>query len=152
MKAENARDVRFADRRNRQGPPLGVVRDERRQKAGGARRPNRPRDRSGSRGCRCIIEQHAARAIDLYIEKARREQAAIKVLAHDVGGKLRGWQHIDDGRCIEQHSVVVEKMVTREDAGTAKCLERQIVSVTFRNRLGLSGSCPRIRDTTSARP
>ena len=143
----------LADRRDRLSHPLGPVGDEGRQERRRAVPGMRLRHQGERSGIGPLVEQDAASAIDLSIDEARREKAAGKLDPTGVGGDLEVGHDGEDPRAVHQHAMALEDALAREDAGAGqRKAGHHTVSVTLRSRLGRSGSCPRARATSSARP
>ena len=149
--AGRLRGERLAHRRDRFGAAPRPVGDEGRQAPGRAVGRVSGRDARGA-GCRRgLVEQHAAAAVDLGVEEARRERAASEIPSRQVGGQRGRRHYIGDAGAVEQHPMGVEEALARENPGADEGVHpHQIVSVTLRSRLGRSGSQPRARETRSA--
>ena len=78
------------DRAHHRGAVAG---DQGREEAGGAVAPVRLADARDRRGLGRIVEQHAAAAVDLQVDEARRQQAAVEI---DAPGVPRRRGVIDD--------------------------------------------------------
>ena len=155
VEAEHARrpfSERLPQADDRLGAPLGPVGDEGGQAAGRAEHRMRRRDARGPRRGRGLVEEHAAAAVDLCVEKARCERPAADVGSRQLRRQRRLRHHVGDARSVEQHRMGFEEALARKDAGADEGVgSHQIVSVTLRSRLGRSGSQSRARETRSAK-
>ncbi len=151
MQADDAGDGR--DRRRRgvdRADGVGIGRgDQRRQQRGGAEAAMRVGDAGDPPGIERVVEHHAAAAIHLQVDEARREDAAVQRLDAGVGGNRVVGNQVAHRRAVGQHGVVLAQVRAVEHART---LERDhSVSVTLRRLAGRSGSKPRARVTCSIR-
>jgi hypothetical protein len=69
-----------------------------------------------------FVEQHAAAAIDLGVEEARRQHAAAELVADEIHGHAESRHDVQDPLAVEQHRVVVEEALAGEDARAAERL------------------------------
>src|SRR5438552_12081828 len=106
-------------------------------------------DAGDTLGCRILVEQDAAAAIDLDVDIAGRKQAAAKIQR----GAARSFGVRDDrgdALAFDDDRVVEEKIFAVEDPRAGKN-DHQTVSVTLRRLRGRSGSRPSRSASASAR-
>ena len=125
------------------------VGDQRRQQAGGAVLAVCGGDRPDAGDGRLIIEEHAAAAVDLHVDEARREQALDAPHPH-AGGQVGVLHDGTDAAVVDDHRLPFAEVRTVEDPRAGEREGHQRVSVTFVRCGGRSGSRPRARATASA--
>ena len=87
-----------------------IVADQRRQKPGGAEAPMRAADRGDRVDGRFGIEEHAAAAVDLRIEKSRQQQMAVEVVAHASRQRASSSATTSTMRpAVDQHRAAVDE-------------------------------------------
>ena len=91
-------------RRQRFAHHLDPIADQGRQETGGAVAPVGRADAADRLHRRCLVEQHAATAVDLHVDEARQQHGAGEVV-HLRGAHARiGWrQQVGDTLAVEQH-------------------------------------------------
>ena len=140
---------RLAGRGDGGGHHLRRVGHERRQQADGAVIAMRGGDAGDALGCRVVIEQDAAAAVDLHVDIPGRKQAAGKI----PRGAVRSLGVRDDrgdALAFDNDRVVDQKPFAVEDPRAGKN-DHQTVSVTLRRLRGRSGSRPSRNASASAR-
>ena len=131
------------------GHHLRRVGHERRQQADGTVFAMRGGDAGDALGCRVIVEQDAAAAIDLHVDIAGRKQAAAEIPRRAVRS-LGVRDDCGDALAFDDDRVVVEKTFAVEDPRAGQN-DHQTVSVTLRRLRGRSGSRPSRSASASAR-
>ncbi len=144
--AERRAGDRLLDRGDRLGGDLRRIRDQGRQQRRGAEAGMRIADRAHALRGRRIVEQHAAAAIDLRIDEARRQHAALQTMHRQVARHHCLRHHVEDARAVDHDGVLRAPLGAVEDL---RACDREPghhkVSVTFLRRGGVSGSKPRAR-------
>ena len=121
-----------------------IVADEGRQETGRAETPVRLADRANGVDRRLGVEEDAAAAIDLGVDKARQQQMAAEVVAGGATAtRVVAGDDVDDPAAVEQDGAALEDAVVAEHAAVDECDGHQTVSVTLRRCGGRSGSRPR---------
>ena len=120
MDAENA-GYAFGDRRvhcfQRGMHDFGGIGDQRRQHAGGAEPAVRRGDAAQRVHRRRGIEQQPAAAVDLHVDEAGQQQAALQVVARGlVQRRIAGRHQRLDAPAAHQHGEIVARAVVGEDA------------------------------------
>ena len=151
VNAENARNALRASLAHRFGGlPQNAWRigDDRRQQPNGTEIAMRRGNGAHRLHRRRIVEKCATTTIDLHIDEAWRQNAAAEILGSHGTDRLAR-HHLGDARATDDHGVVIEKILTREHPGADECQCHHIVSVTFCNSRGRSGSRPFARASSS---
>ena len=102
---------------------------------------------------RIVVEQHAAAAINLQVDEAGNEQAAIEGHPFGIGRNRIRTGNAGDMAEFDQQRRVVVPVVPLENAGAGNGQQvAHTVSVTFLRAGGTSGLRPRWRDSVSTKP
>ena len=152
VNAERAGDLRLERRAgggNGLAHVLARIGDEGRHEAGGAIGPVRPADRRDAFRRALVVEEHAAAAIDLDIDEARRQQTR-DAPHRGAGGNVGVGHHSGDLPVGDHDGAAIDDVRAVEDAGAGEGNGHHRVSVTFIRCGGWSGSFPRARDSASA--
>ena len=120
---------------------MQVVADERRQKPGGAEAAMGAADLADGVDGRLGVEEHAAAAVYLRVEKARQQQMAAEIVAGcAAAARVVAGDDVDDPSSVEQHGAVIEDAGVAEHPAVDQRDRHQTVSVTLRRCGGRSGS------------
>ncbi len=93
---------------------------------------------------RCIIEQHAAAAIDLAVDKAGCEKGTAKIVyRYTTQARIACGDDIDDPVAVDQYGAVGFDADWRQHARIDQRRCHHTVSVTLRRCGGMSGLRPR---------
>ena len=137
--ARHARGDRLLGRPHGLVDPLDRVRDQRRQKGGGAEPRVRRPDTSDCLDARIVVEQHPAAAVDLRVDEAGQQPAALEV--HGRARRARGRR--DDPATLDVQAVGNPALAGHHPAVREGQAGGHRVSVTFLRCGGASGSIPR---------
>ena len=96
-----------------------------------------------------VVEQHAAAAIDLHVDEARREQP-LHAPSGGIGGNVAIGHHGGDLLVGNDDAVAIDDAHAVENPGAGQGNAHYRVSVTFIRCGGWSGSRPRARASVSA--
>ena len=130
-----------------------IVADERGQEAGRAEPAMGLADLAYGVDRRHGVEEHAAAAVHLRVEKTREEEMAAEIVALGAGApRIPRSYDIDDPASIEQHDSIVLEAGVAKDATVDERDRHQTVSVTLRRCGGRSGSSPRAIASALASP
>ena len=140
---------RFIDRADRGGDDLEIVADQRRQQARGAEAAVRCGDGGDGLDARRIVEQHAATAVDLRVDKARQQHRAAAIDDLGAGRRLRRNRAYRTGR--DGHGQPFAQALGQQDASVDERRLHHSVSVTLARCGGRSGSRPRVTASALAK-
>ncbi|MNZ65913.1 hypothetical protein D3C78_841140 [compost metagenome] len=101
---------------------------------------------------RLIVEHHAAAAIDLEVDEARRNEQSFRIDNVGVWGYGHAVGYVANTAVTGHQHLAIVPPGAIENAGADKCLAAHWVSVTFFNATGASGLKPRARDNCSMKP
>ena len=89
---------------------------------------------------RGVVEQHAAAAIDLGVDKAGDQQIAAQIMSRRARRRIACVEYRGDLAVLDHHAFAVEDAGLGQDAAIYKYSQHQTVSVTLLRWGGLSGS------------
>src|SRR5690606_10199615 len=93
---------------------------------------------------RIVIEQRAAAAVDLHIDKAGQEELILQIDASSLlHSRIALGDDVDDAIFLDEHRFIALETGVGEHASVDESGDHQIVSVTLRKFGGRSGSMPR---------
>ena len=100
------------------GDDVQIIADERRQKARGAEASMGAADLPDGIDGRLGVEQHAAAAVYLRVQKARQKQMATEVVADRVpAARVVVGDDVDYPSSVEQHGAVIDDAVCHRARG-----------------------------------
>ena len=120
-----------------------VVADQGRQEAGGSELAVRGADRCDRLDAGVVVEQPPAAAIDLHIDEAGDEDAAIEVPDLDVRGHVLLADDRLDPIAVDQHAPALDERAVDQHSPVDERDAHHSVSVTLARCGGRSGSSPR---------
>ena len=123
---------------------MQVIADERRQKPRGAEASMGAADLADGVDGRLGVEEHAAAAVYLGVQKARQQQMTTEIVAGcAAAARVVAGDDVDYPFSVEQHSEVIEDAGVSEYPAVDQRDRHQTVSVTLLRCGGRSGSRPR---------
>src|SRR5690606_6437803 len=130
------------------GDRLAIVADQGRQEAGGTEATVGGTDTADRLDAGIVVEQGATAAVDLDVDEAGQQQAALQVHPPRCdAARIVGRQHTHDARTVDRQRPALAQIFALQDAAVVQALPHQCVSVTLRRWGGRSGSWPRATDT-----
>jgi hypothetical protein len=122
---------------------VGIVADERGQKAGGPITPMGLADGADRIGARLVVEQCAPAAVHLRVYEAGSENAAVQFMDDNAFRNLRQAHDGFDDSVAHDYRPIAAELSVEKDPGTLKCVSHHNVLVTLLRWGGRSGSWPR---------
>ena len=153
MQPEKARDVlpgSLGSGGDGLGGDLGRIGDQRRQQRSRAERHMRPADRADGVDVAMVVQHDAAAAIDLQVDEAGRQHAAVQFHDRHAGRHGPSRNDLGDVSAFDDQRGVLAPNLAVEYRRPRKCPPRRhTVSVTLRRLRGSSGLKPRRRANAS---